>query len=149
MIVLVLTGTVYAQTKVVSKTPVKKPVSLKLDAQGRAYYFDQDGDKVIVLDYKRRKSLQAVSSYKKEDLDKAKMVPKTFYKESVLDEVGTVKPSFKKYTIQEGDTWQGISLKLYDTEDQWAQLKVWNEELLKDPNLPAGTEMKYMELPNN
>lgn len=125
----------------------KKPVALKLDSKKRAYYIDQDGDKIIVLDYKTRRSLQAVSSYKKEDLSKAKMYPKTFYKETVPENLDEPKAVFKKYTIKEGDTWESISVKIYDTEDQWAQLKLWNEELQKDPKLPEGAELKYMNLP--
>lgn len=130
-----------------AQTVTKKPVTLKLDEQGRAYYLDQDGDRVIVLDYKTRKSLQAVSSYKKEDLNTAKMYPKTFYKESVPDKFDDPKPVFKNYTIEEGDTWEGISTKLYETPEYWAQLKLWNEDLQKDPKLPAGAELKYLELP--
>lgn len=125
----------------------KKPVALKLDSQKRAYFIDQDGDKVIVLDYKTRRSLQAVSSYKKEDLSKTKMYPKTFYKETVPDKFDEPKAVFKKYTIEEGDTWESVSEKIYDTPDQWAQLKLWNEELQRDPKLPEGAEIKYLDLP--
>ena len=144
---LALSQTTYAQTRPNGATPAKKSVSLKLDAQGRAYYLDQDGDKVIVLDYKTRRSLQAVSSYKKEDLDKTKVFPKTFYKETVPEKIDVPKATFKVYKIEAGDTWQSVSLKLYDTEDQWAQLKIWNEDLQRNPILPAGAKMKYMELP--
>ena len=126
---------------------VKKPTPLKLDAQKRAYFIDQDGDKVIVLDYKTRRSLQAVSSYKKDDLSNTKMSPKGFYKETIPDKVEGPKIEFKTYTIEEGDTWESVSAKIYDTEDQWAQLKLWNEDLQKDPKLPIGEEIKYLELP--
>lgn len=146
-IFLILIGLITVQTGVAQDTSAKKPVSLKLDGQKRAYYIDQDGDKVIVLDYKTRKSLQAVASYKKENLSNAKMVPKSFYKESVPDKIDGPKPVFKTYTIEEGDTWESVSNKIYETEDQWAQLKLWNEELQRDSKLPAGAEMKYLDLP--
>lgn len=146
-IFLILLGLLTAQVSVAQVTPVKKPVALKLDSEKRAYYIDQDGDKVIVLDYKTRRSLQAVSSYKNEDLSKTKMLPKAFYKESVPDQLDGPKQVFKTYTIEEGDTWESVSTKIYETEDQWAQLKLWNEELQKDPKLPAGAEVKYLDLP--
>jgi hypothetical protein len=126
---------------------VKRPTSLKLDSQKRAYYIDKDGDKVIVLDYKTRRNLQAISSYKKEDLSNKKMSPKAFYKETIPDKIEVQKEQFKTYSIKEGDTWESVSMKLYDTEDQWAQLKLWNEELQKDLKLPVDGEIKYFDLP--
>jgi hypothetical protein len=147
LVIIVLFELLTIQVGSAQDSQVKKPTPLKLDAQKRAYYIDQDGDKVIVLDYKTRRSLQAVSSYKKENLDKTKMYPKTFYKESVPDSFDRPKSQFKTYSIEEGDTWESVSMKIYDTEDQWAQLKLWNEELQKDPKLPAGAEMKYLDLP--
>lgn len=144
---IVLFGLLTIQVGSAQDSQAKKPTPLKLDAQKRAYYIDKDGDKVIVLDYKTRRSLQAVSSYKKEDLSKTKMYPKTFYKESVPDKFDEPKPKFKTYSIEDGDTWESVSMKIYDTEDQWAQLKLWNEELQKDPKLPEGAEIKYLDLP--
>lgn len=146
---IVLFGLLTIQAGYAQEAAAKKPTSLKLDAQKRAYFIDQDGDKVIVLDYKTRRSLQVVSSYKKEDLSKVKMYPKTFYKETIPDKLEGPKVEFKRYTIEEGDTWESVSAKLYDTEDQWAQLKLWNEDLQKDPKLPAGEEIKYLDLPKN
>jgi len=133
--------------KAAAKPAAKKGVTLKLDSQGRAYYFDQQGDKVIVLDYKTRRSLQAVSSYKRDEPIKGQLYSKNFYKETAPDFAEEVKQEFDTYTTKEGDTWESISLKLYDTEKQWAQLKLWNEELLKDPKIPEGSIIKYMDLP--
>lgn len=127
----------------------KKAVTLKLDSQGRAYYFDQQGDKVIVLDYKTRRSLQAVSSYKRDEPIKGQLYSKNFYKETAPDFAVEVKQEFDTYTTKEGDTWESISQKLYDTEAQWAQLKLWNEELLNDPKIPEGSTIKYMDIPKN
>lgn len=146
-VLFVVFGLLTLQTALAQETGAKKATALKLDAQKRAYYIDNDGDKVIVLDYKTRRSLQTVSSYKKEDLSKTKMSPKTFYKETIPDKIDEPRPEFKIYTIEEGDTWESVSMKIYDTEDQWAQLKLWNEDLQKDPKLPEGAEMKYMDLP--
>ena len=46
-----------APTTTAIKTPPNKIGALKLDEQKRAYYIDAQGDKIIVLDYKTRKSL--------------------------------------------------------------------------------------------
>lgn len=140
---------VKAPVKKAAKPAAKKAVTLKLDPQGRAYYFDQQGDKVIVLDYKTRRSLQAVSSYKRDEPIKGQLYSKNFYKETAPDFAPEEKQEFDTYTTKEGDTWESISQKLYDTEAQWAQLKLWNEELLKDPKIPEGSTIKYLEIPKN
>ena len=128
------------------KREAKKPISLKFDSEGRAFYIDQQDDYVIVLDYKTRSKVQALSSPKKEapltDLN-----TKNFYKETVPDITEVKKLKFETYKTKEGDTWESISQKLYNTEGQWAQLKLWNEELLKDVKIPEGSKVKYMELP--
>ena len=121
-----------------------KKVTLRLDSQKRAYYIDPQGDKVIVLDYKTRNSLQSASSLNKnmtnQNLKKA-------YKEAAPDYLEQSSPEFDIYTSKEGDTWESISQKLYDTDTHWPQLKLWNEELLKDLNILEGSKIKYLNLP--
>lgn len=140
-------ATKMAKKAAANKTPAKKAVSLKLDSQGRAYYLDQQGDKVIVLDYKTRRSLQAVSSYNRDEPIKGKLYSQNFFKETAPDFAEEVKTAFDTYTTKEGDTWESISEKLYDTDIHWAQLKLWNEELLNDPKIPEGSIIKFMDLP--
>lgn len=142
----VMSSAVYAQTSNAPAAAPNKSVVLKMDANRQAYYIDADGDKVIVLDYKTRRTLEAVTSYKKEDPNKTKMYPKTFYKETVPDKFDEPKAQFKTYTVEEGDTWEGISKKIYDTDIHWVQLKLWNEDLQKDPKLPEGAEIKYLPI---
>lgn len=130
----------------ISKTNIKKKLSLKLDSQKRAYYIDPLGDKVIVLDYKTRKNLQEASKFKKDDPLNNKINSKSFYKETVPDMVEEIPPGFKTYSSKVGDTWESVSLKLYDTDTQWPQLKLWNEELLTELEIPENSTIKYKEI---
>jgi nucleoid-associated protein YgaU len=121
------------------------PIVLQKDQAGRPFYIDKDGDKIIIIDYKSRKDLQDLTKY--QHSEKRFDDTKSFYKESVQDVkiISSPKATYKTYTIQEGDTWESISLKLYGVDNRWPQLKVWNENLLINVTLPAGAEMKYIE----
>lgn len=126
----------------------KKPhqIVLQRESNGRPFYIDKDGDKIVIIDYKTRKDLQDLSKYQ----NSANARPtdtKSFYKESAsnIKIIPSKKVEYETYTIEEGDSWESISVKLYGSNEKAVQLKLWNEELLKDVNLPAGTEMKYIE----
>ena len=121
-------------------------IVLQRESNGRPFYIDKDGDKIIIIDYKTRKDLQDLSRYQNTAISKPADA-KSFYKESVTNVkiIPSKKVQYKSYSIEEGDTWESISVKLYGTRDKAEQLKVWNEDLLKDVNLPSGTDMKYVE----
>ncbi len=136
---------VYGQGALERAIP-KKTILLKLDAQKRAYYIDTQGDKVIILDYKTRKNLQAVSSYSEDSSKNGRLTSKSFYKETPPDEMELENtPKFETYTSKEGDTWNSISQKLYNDVNFWVQLKLWNEDLLKYISIPKGSTIKYIE----
>ena len=124
-------------------------VKLRLDSQKRAYFIDPQGDKIIILDYKTRKTLQETSQYKKAVPLSTMPDSKSFYKKTTPDIIEEVAIKFDTYTSKEGDTWESISLKLYDTETQWPQLKLWNEELLTELIIPEGSTIKYKKIPKN
>lgn len=130
------------------KSRVNNSLLLKADLQGRIHYNDQDGDKIIVLDYKTRKNLKDVSSYKSEGPINEKLYASNFYKAESPD-VGAEekKAEINYYITNEGDSWESISLKLYDNNIYSNQLKIWNEDLLKDLTIPAGSTIKYWDLP--
>ena len=137
-----------------SKKPIAKAsnnskVKLRLDSQNRAYFIDPQGDKIIILDYKTRKSLQETAQYKKEIPLNTRPDLKSFYKKTTPDIVEEVEIKFDTYTSKEGDSWESISLKLYDTDTYWPQLKLWNEELLTELVIPEGSTIKYKKIPKN
>ena len=121
-------------------------IVLQRESNGRPFYIDKDGDKIVIIDYKSRKDLQDLSKY--QNTANAKPTDaKSFYKESAANVkiIPSKKVQYSNYSIDEGDTWESISVKLYGTADKATQLKLWNEDLLKEVNLPSGTDMKYIE----
>lgn len=134
-------NTLHAQDEV-----KKQPIVLQKDKAGRPYYIDKDGDRVIIIDFKTRQDILDASKYRHVDNKNAPVDPKSFYKETApVKIVESAKVTYKTYTIEEGDTWESISLKLYGTEKRWPELKVWNENLQTSLTLPAGAEMRYVE----
>lgn len=126
--------------------PVARSLEFKKDDQGRPFFTDKDQDKIIILDHATRKEFKALSNIKNVNSVNPEVDPKSFYKEKVdLKLMETAKPVYKIYTIEEGDTWESISEKIYGVSTLAAQLKVWNEELLVDINLPSGAKVKYLE----
>ena len=139
-----------ASSTITSKTIPKIPGTLKLDEQKRAFFIDSQGDKIIVLDYKTRKNLQAVSRYRNGVPIKGRLNSKSFYKETVPEEVKTEEVvEFETYTSKDGDTWESISQELFKDESHSMQLKLWNENLLKYISIPKGSIINYMEIPKN
>lgn len=130
-----------------AESDVKAPVELQKDSAGRPFYIDKDGDKIIIIDYKTRKDLSNLTKYQQADKNVQFEDAKSFYKESAQDVkiISSPKITYKTYTVEEGDTWESISVKLYGVDNRWPQLKVWNENLLATATLPPGAEMKYIE----
>ena len=125
---------IYAQT-----------MTIKKDAQGRPYFIDKDNDTIIILDIQTRKELKDINALK-EDFSKNIVDQKSFFKASNQNKsLEESKPKYEFYTVEEGDTWESISSKLYGTKEFWAQLKLWNQELLIDLNLPVGKTVKYLK----
>lgn len=119
------------------------------DKAGRPMYIDKDGDRVIILDFNTRKDLKSIAAFKDFDPTKAPMDPKSFYKETVSAKIiETPKIVYSKYTVEAGDTWESIAIKLYGASERATQLKLWNEDLLVNVQLPAGAQMRYVESKN-
>jgi hypothetical protein len=138
LISLLNISTSFAQTKA--------PIVLQKDQAGRPFYYDKDGDKIVILDYQTRKDVEDVIKFKHMDGKNLPVDPKSFYKDAVsVKIVETPKVVYRTYRIEEGDTWQSISLKLFGTEKRWPQLKLWNENLQTKIILPPGAEMRYIE----
>ncbi|MBY0414586.1 MAG: LysM peptidoglycan-binding domain-containing protein, partial [Bdellovibrionales bacterium] len=130
----------------VHSADVKNPIVLQKDKAGRPFYIDKDGDRIIIIDFKTRQDILDASKYRHVDASNTPVDPKSFYKESAPSKIiEAPKASYKTYTIEEGDTWESISLKLFGVENRWPQLKIWNENLQTSLTLPVGAEMRYIE----
>jgi nucleoid-associated protein YgaU len=142
---LINAGVLMAQTAAIAPS-----TTIQRDKAGRPVYTDSDGDRIVILDFKTRNDLKNIEAFKNFDPTKAPMDPKSFYKESVVNIKIEEAPKvvYKNYTVEEGDTWESVSKKLYGTEDKVTQLKLWNEDLLADVNLKTGAQMKYVESKN-
>lgn len=135
-----------SSSPIFAQADIPHKIVLQRESNGRPFYIDKDGDKIVIIDYKSRKDLQDLSRYQNTASGKPTDA-KSFYKESAANVkiIPSKKVEYSTYTIEEGDTWESISVKLYGSSEKAIQLKLWNEDLLSDVNLPSGTEMKYIE----
>ena len=107
---------------------------------------DEDNDKIFILDLATRHALNETIKKRNLNIQLEKDVASNFYKESMpIENSQKKKPVFDTYKIEHGDDWLSISQKLFNDQNHWSQLQFWNEDLLKNIELPEGAELKYIK----
>lgn len=107
-------------------------------------FYDKDGDAITILDTEARNKIHATKEISashvydnQEDLEKFK----SQYEKKVL---GEKKHKYGIYVVLPGDQLKKISQSLYGTTKRWNEIRLLNENILKNNSIQTGMKLRYL-----
>jgi nucleoid-associated protein YgaU len=107
-------------------------------------YIDSNGDKISILDFDQRNSVNKAQKLKASHVYDDLTVLEKYKTEVEKTALEKKEVKYGEYVVISGDQFKKISQKLYGNSNRWKEILLLNEANLTSDKLPVGTKLKYI-----